>query len=281
MSDIIFKPHRPALGLRILWATVIREWWVNLRAYRVSFFLAVLLTSLFTLLVGYFLYEVVFHGHVTAQFVKYSGVRNYLSYLTLGVVAYNFTYRLLYPVRNFLFEHWEGTLRPLVLAGTPLIWYQLGCITFSALYSLVEAGVLLAIVWPWAGLALAQANLLGILVAAVATFWGLLGISIVLSAINLYAFDRAVVEGIAFTLMQLVGGVLFPVAYLPLPLQWLSWAMPLTWAISALRAATLQNASPAALAPDLLMLLILGAAYMILGRWMLGRFIARALEENI
>lgn len=280
MSQIFSKLGYLGMPLRVLRAVLIHEWWVVLRAYRVSFFLAVLLTSLFTLLIGYFLYRVVFAGHVTAQFVAYTGVSNYLSYLVIGVVTYNFTYRLLYPVRNFLFEQWEGTLPPLILTGVPLLLYQAGCIVFSALYSLVEAAVLIAIVWPFAGLDLSHVNLLGVLAAAIGTFWGLFGVSVVLSAIILYARDRAVVEGIAFTLMQLVGGVLFPVAYLPLPLQWFGNAVPLTWGLDALRAATLRGASPAQLAPDLLMLLILGAVYTLFGRWLLGRMVTYVLEEG-
>ncbi|EQD32487.1 ABC-2 type transporter, partial [mine drainage metagenome] len=157
MSQFIIRPSATAVPLRVVWATLVREWWVNLRAYRISFFVAVLLNSLFTLLIGYFLYRVVFAGHVTKQFVADSGVPNYLSYLTLGVVAYNFAFRLLYPVRNLLFEQWEGTLQPLILAGVPLLWYQVGCIAFSAVYSVLESGILLAIVWPFAGLDLAHA----------------------------------------------------------------------------------------------------------------------------
>lgn len=278
MSQFIVRPSASSAPIKVVWATLVREWWVNLRAYRVSFFAAVLLNSLFTLLIGFFLYRVVFSGHVTRQFVTYTGMHDYLSYLTLGVVTYNFTYRLLYPVRNLLFERWEGTLQPLVLAGVPLLWYQVGCIAFSALYSVVESGILLAIVWPFAGLDLSHVNLLGALLAVIATVWGLLGISMLLSAINLWAFDRAVVEGIAFTLMQLVGGVLFPVLYLPVPLQWLGSAIPLSWALNALRATTLQGATPAQIAPDLLMLVLIGAVYMVAGKWLLGRMIARALE---
>lgn len=280
MSQLFARIGYGSRPLRALRAVLVHEWWVVLRAYRVSFFLAVLLTSLFTLLIGYFLFRVVFSGHVTAQFVAYSGVHSYIAYLTVGVVTYNFTYRLLYPVRNFLFEQWEGTLPPLVLTGVPLLLYQAGCVIFSGLYSLVEAGILIAIIWPFAGFNLGHVNVLGVLLAAAGTFWALFGVSVVLSAIILYARDRAVVEGIAFTLMQLVGGVLFPVAYLPLPLQWLANAVPLTWGLNALRAAALDGASPARLAPDLLMLLLLGAAYALFGRWLLGRMVTYVLEDS-
>jgi ABC-2 type transport system permease protein len=264
--------------MRILRAVLVREWWVHTRAYRVSFFAAVFMSSLFTLAIGYFLYHAVFAGQVTNQFAAYSGTRDYMSYLTLGVLVYTFTQRMLYPVRNFLNEQWEGTLPGMLLANVPRLTYQLGCALFSALYSLAEVAVLLLVAWVWVGLDLSRIHLGSALLGMAASFAGLYGLSVLMSAIILSLRDRLVVEGAAFSLLYLVGGVVFPVGYLPLPLQWLGQITPLTWAVQVLRAAVLHGDAPLELLPEIFILLVLGLAYTLVGKWLLDRVFVRVLE---
>ncbi|MFZ5822859.1 MAG: ABC transporter permease [Bacillota bacterium] len=265
--------------LRTLKAVLWREWWTNTRAYRVSFFAAVFMNSLFTLAIGWFLYHVVFAGQVTDRFAAYAGTADYMSYLTLGVLIYTFAQRMLYPVRNFLNEQWEGTLPSMRLMNINLLTYQLGCVLFSALYSLLEVAALLAAAWAWVGLDLSSMNIGGTLVALGGAFIGLYGLSTLMSAIILYARDRLVVEHFVFSLLNLVSGIMFPVEYLPLPLQWLSPLVPLTWALKALRAAALGGAAVADLLPHLTALVALGALYLVAGKWLLERVFDRVLEE--
>ena len=265
--------------IRRLFAVLRREWWVNTRAYRVSFFAATFMTSLFTLAIGYFLYHAVFGGRVSSGFQVRAGTGDYMSYLTLGVLVYNFADRMLYPVRNYLEEHWQGTIPTLLLAGLPHLTYQLGCVLFSALYSLLEQAVLLTAAWLWVGLDLSRVRLDSALLGAAASFFGLYSLSLVLSALCLYVRDRVMVEGVAFSLIQLVCGVLFPVSYLPAALQWLSRLVPVTWALQVLRGAGRSGLPPQALRPDLAALVTLGLVYIALGRWLLQRALQRVVEE--
>jgi ABC-2 type transport system permease protein len=267
--------------MRKLTAVLLREWWINTRAYRVSFFASVFMSSLFSLLIGVFLYEVVFERRVAASFTAYAGTSDYLSYLTLGILVYTFTIRMLYPVRNFMNEQWEGTLSTMVLAGMNRLIYHLGCVLFSGLYALLEVTVLLitAILVVDVDVKVSQVSPLALLLAVLASFIGLYGLSLVLAALILYTKDRVVVEGVAFSLLNLVSGVLFPVQYLPLPLQWLGELMPLTWALKVLRSSVLGGAPILTLMGDLAILTALGAAYVFMGKWLLDRVVNHALES--
>lgn len=267
-------------SLRVMLAVIRREWWINTRAYRVSFFLASGLGSLFTLAIGYFLYHQVFAGRVTAEFVGLVGTGDYVSYVGIGIVVYMFSVRMLYPVRDFLAEQWEGTLPVIAMIGMPRLPYHLGCMVFSALYAVVEAGIVAAVAWALLDVDFASLNLAGAAVAAAASFVGLFGFSLTLAAIILAIRDRMVVEGLAFGLMGLMSGVSFPIAYLPGFVQRLAEILPLTHALRALRAAAFEHAGPAEMSASLASLLLLGLVYLVAGVVLLDRAVRRTIEET-
>ena len=60
----------------------------------------------------------------------------------------------------------------------------------------------------------------------------------VMAASTIMTFKQnAPTQFVAGSAAQLLGGVLFPVALLPLPLQWLSWCLPITHSLTGIRAA--------------------------------------------
>lgn len=270
--------HTPLL--RGLKAMLMREWWINVRAYRVSFFAAVFMNSWFSIIFGYFMYVVIFKGQLTNSFVTAAGTTDYMSYLTLGVLVYTFMYRMLYPVRNFLYEHLEGTLTPVLLTGVPRLLYHLGCVLFSSCYSVVEVGVLVLATLTFVRLDLSSIHPLGTVVGLLGTFVGLYGFSLLMSVLIVFARDRNIVEGAMFALTQLLSGVLFPVTFLPGPLQWFSNLFPLTWALKVLRAAVLRGAAPQQMLPDLVVLLSLGIGYTLIGKVLLDKALANVAEET-
>lgn len=266
--------------IRVILAVMRREWWINTRAYRVSFFLAMGLASLFTLLIGYFLYHEVFDRQVTSDFIAYAGTDDYVTYIAIGLIVYTFAIRMLYPVRDFLAEQWEGTLPVVTMMGMPRLPFHFGCMLFSTLYAAVEVSVLAAIAWAFLGVELSGINWAGAAVSAAAAFVGLFGFSLTLASAILAVRDRMVVEGAAFALMALLSGVSFPTDYLPGSLQTLAEAVPLTHALRALRAAALEHAGPAEIATPLLALAVLGIVYLVLGIAVLDKAIRRSVEQT-
>lgn len=267
-------------SLRVTLAAIRREWWINLRAYRISFFLSSGLASLFTLLIGYFMFHDVFQQRVTPEFVALTGSGDYLSYLTIGVLVYLFAVRMLYPVRDFLAEQWEGTLPVITMIGMPRLSYHLGCMSFSAVYAALEVAVVAAVASTFLDLELAGVDAAGVAVAAAASFFGTFGFSLAMAAVILAVRDRLVIEGAAFSLMSLLSGVSFPTSYLPAVIQPLAEVLPLTHALRALRAAALEQAGPAEIVSAVAALVLLGAAYLVLGTVLLDRAIRRTVEQT-
>lgn len=265
--------------MRRIWAVVAREWWVTTRAYRLSFFASALMGALFTLFAGRILYTSVFDGRVTETFAASAGTSDYLTYLTLGVVANAFAFRLLYPVRNALEEQGQGTLAPLVMTGLRSGAFQAGCVGFSAAYALVEVAIILAAALPWSGARL-DARAPTLLVILLASALALGGMSLLLSAIVLAVGDRLVVESVAFSLMALLGGVAFPASYLPRVAQLAGEALPLTWMLRALRQHVLRGDGLEALLPALGALLLTGVAHAAIGAVVMRRVMRRALEAS-
>ena len=262
---------------RIL-AVVRREWWINTRAYRLSFFGGTLLAAVFTILMGRVLLHAMFNGRVTEDFVARTGTADYMTWLTLGVLSSAFTSRMLYPVRNVLEESQMGTLPALRLTGLRFASFQAGCVGFAAAYALAEAVVILLVVAPWAGASLSGASAPGLLLTFVTGAVGLFGLSTLLSAVVLTVGDRLVVESVAFTLQALVAGVAFPTETLPLPFRIVAEGLPLTWIVRMLRHCVL-GTGPAPLTCALA-LLIIGAAHGLLGLALLRPVVRRALETT-
>jgi ABC-2 type transport system permease protein len=257
-----------------------REWWINTRAYRFSFFASVALGSLFTLLIGYFLYHTVFAQRVTDEFVALAGTDDYMSYLTLGILVYMFAVRMLYPVRDFLAEVWEGTLHVLAIIGMPRMRYHLGCMLFSTVYAALEVAVLALVAWLWLGVEFGSVNAAGVAFAVAGTFVGLYGFSLLLAAIILAVGDRMVVEGAAFSAMAFLSGVSFPTGYLPGVFQALAQIVPLTHALEALRAAALTGAGPATIAPSVVACAGLGLVYTLVGKITIDWAVRRVVEQT-
>jgi len=263
--------------VRAILATWRRESWIHARSYRLSFFGAALLSALFTLLAGRVLYRTVFGGQVTPAFIEMTGTRDYMTFLLVGLLANSYAFRMLYCVRNVLEEHEMGTLPALRLAGMTSARFQLGCAGFAACYALVELFIIAGAALPWSGASFGMADASGIALAFVAGLPGLLGFSMLLSGLVLVVRNRLVVESFAFTLMALLAGVAFPVSYLPVPLQALGHALPLTWIVGMLRGAVLHGADARALMPEALALLGIGIVHGALGIFVLRRAVRDAL----
>jgi len=73
----------------------------------------------------------------------------------------------------------------------------------------------------------------------------------------------------------LLGGVLFPIAKLPIALQWLSWLLPITHALNGIRGA-MQGANLGQLAPDAIWLVAATCVLLPLSLVVFGRAVKRA-----
>lgn len=260
-------------------AFFVREWWYNTRAYRLDFFISGLLSSVFTAAIGFFLYHVVYGDHVTSQFMALAGTQEYLLYLCTGILLYQFTRRALSPVTRLLVDAREETLSLLIMTGVSLSFYEVGYFAFAVVYAACEFMVIYVVMFSVLRLPIHPEDTILVLVALPTVFVAVCGLGMLLSGIVLLSGDRGAIEEASFSVIYLVSGVLFPVEYLPAPLQWLSAAMPLTWMLRVFRLVLQQHPKAGELVTELLMLLVIGLIYFVIGSWIARLAVARALEQ--
>jgi ABC-2 type transport system permease protein len=78
--------------------------------------------------------------------------------------------------------------------------------------------------------------------------------------------------------MTLVCGFVFPPNYLPLPLQWLGAALPVSGDLRLLRAALLNGTAPLAVMQDIVIYTLLGLVYAVAGLMLMQWAERQALE---
>ena len=226
------------------------------RTYRLPF----LLTSIEALFGAAMLYYV-------AVFVESPQLRNSLpngeSYFTFSLVGFVFIDYLGVALDSFdrsLEEARDaGTLEHLLITQTSLPTVLVG----SAIYPFVLTTIRIVLYIAWSallfGFPLHAANWLGVIAVLIATILSFSGLGI-LSAGYLLLFKRGNPgKWLILAVSGLAGGMLFPVSVLPDWLQFVARINPVTYALDAMRAALLADASSTALLKPIAILLLFAA----------------------
>lgn len=264
--------------LRSSYATMLRNWIINLRAYRWSFFLGNLVESVLTVLMAYFIYHVLTGAQISQDFISNTGTADYMSFLILGTAVLNFSINIMLGIsRSLITERREGTLDALLLSPVHHLEYFSGIGIQWALNTIGETLLMLLVAWPF-GLNLSHMNVLTLLMALPVAFIDLFGMSVVLGALMLATGDTYISQNTLFVAMTLLCGFLFPASYLPVPLQWLGNILPVSGALRLLRGATLNGTTPAAALSETLIYIAIGLVYAVIGLWLMQRAERRAME---
>jgi ABC-2 type transport system permease protein len=102
----------------------------------------------------------------------------------------------------------------------------------------------------------------------------------VMSAASIMTFKQSGASSFVMSgLTQLLGGVMFPIAALPLVLQYVSWALPITHALNGIRGAV-HGATIAQLAPDAAWLAIAALLLLPLSLWIFARAVQTAKMDG-
>jgi len=134
-------------------------------------------------------------------------------------------------------ERWQGTMElvvasptsfPALLAGRVLAVTTLGLVSFA------EAGTVAVVGF---GLDVRVADPGGFVLAAAATAFAMAGWATVMAAGLVLARSVRLLQNTLTFPFYLLGGVLVPVSFLPLPLRWFSRTVFLSWSAELLRQA--------------------------------------------
>lgn len=193
----------------------------------------------------------------------------FLRFLELGSHAFS---------ANLRDEMLMGTIEPLLVTATPITLSVLGPSSWMLIQGTLLV-ILQLVLGAWVGADFSQANWGSALVVLLISLTSLVSYGII-SAAFVIVFKRSdpmnwFVNSIAYVF----SGVFFPVELLPPWLRIVSYLLPFTYALRALRGALMRGATLAELAPDLVVLLGFAAVLLPVSTWSL-RYAIRRMKET-
>jgi ABC-2 type transport system permease protein len=242
--------------------------WMGYRemlAYPLGFFITQI-SAIVSTLVYYFVAQLVNSGPNVGG--------DYYSFVVIGMVALQvmavglsaFTTGLDYIIQqgrfeSFLVEPVNWRLLPFGLAAWPIL------VNFMTAFGMFTVAVLLGAEFRWEALPLA---LLILLLGAAANH----AVGVLAASVKILAKRGDPVVGLYTLATGLLSGAVFPVALLPSALRWLSYCLPPTYVISAMRKILLPGSAglsgPSAGQAIVLLLVFLAVLYP-LALWLYGR----------
>jgi ABC-2 type transport system permease protein len=238
---------------------------VTMLSYKTAFVLQTI-NMFFGVASFYFLSKLVGNS---ALLKDYGG--DYLTFLLLGVVFNSFIGMALNTFNGSIStEQKTGTLEYLLMSRTPLSAVMLYSAAWSFLTTALSAVLMLALASALFGMKLGGNPGMALLVLLV-TIVGMSGIGMLSAGIIMVTKQGDPVTWALSALGGLLSGVYYPVKMLPAPLQAVSAALPMTHALSAMRAVLMTNASSATLPMEMLWLVTFAAISLPVGifafRW--------------
>jgi ABC-2 type transport system permease protein len=200
-----------------------------------------------------------------------------VAYVAVGNAIQSIAYVAIFAVTNVTGEEKDaGTLPGLLVTPANRFSLFVGRAMFQVVNSIATVVIALFYAAVLFGVDFSQANFLTLAVVILVTAFATVGFGLMLSSLGFYLRTSMVVANIFLFMGLLFCGVNFPVTFLPEFLQPISYAIPLTYATGAARAAV-SGAGLDAVAGNLgAMLVVMMAAIFIGYLMMLGfEYLAR------
>jgi ABC-2 type transport system permease protein len=159
-------------------------------------------------------------------------------YTVVGNAVQSMSFAAVFAVANITSQDkWQGTLQNLIVTPANRMALFIGRASFQIFMSaviMVSAFLFADYVF---GISFAHADFLALGITVVLTSVMMISFGLLISSIGLYMRTAMIVANIFLFLTMLVSGVNFPVASLPVWLQPVGWAIPMTYGVLATRAA--------------------------------------------
>lgn len=180
---------------------------------------------------------------------------DYFSFVIIGIALGGYFSVGLTSFANALRQaQMTGTLEAMMMTPTPVSWLILGSAAWSYVYTTFRVLVYLVVGALFLGLDLSRANYLAASVVLLLSIIAFASLGILAAGVIMVIKRGNPVTAVFGNVSNLIGGVFYPVAVLPVWLQAVAYLLPITYALRAMRGALLAGASWADLVPDLLAL---------------------------
>lgn len=231
----------------------VKRGFITLLSYKTAFTLGIL-GSFIGILQFSFMGKFLSQGNVFPSIDQYGG--NLLAYLIIGSAFTSFLGVSLNSFQGAIrSEQQMGTLEYLLMSNTKLELLLIFSGIWNFVYTLFNISFLLAIVVLVFQVPL-EINLFAAGVTLLLTIISLSGIGLMSAGVIIVTKMGDPVTWIFTSLTGLLSGVLFPVEFLPFYLRGISYVLPTTHALHALRLTLIENASFTEILPQILFLTI-------------------------
>jgi len=182
-------------------------------------------------------------------------------YLLVGSLLWSYLSLVFFEVSFAVsWERWEGTIEYTFMAPVHRVTHLLGVTCFAIVYGLLRTALILVAVVMAFHLDLSHADLLSAAVVLLAATFPLIGLGIFTAILPLLSPEKGEQMSVAVQgILLLVSGVYYPLTVLPLVFQAIGRLSPLTYTLSSIRAALLQQSSLGQQLPTVGLLLLMGA----------------------
>ena len=220
-------------------------------------------------------------AQVSEAFVREGSGPDFVAFLILGQTVFSF-----FSTLNFRGgmaiqrERWQGTLEVIMLAPTSRVAYLIG----EGVFGLIDAGwtILLALVVTGiafgAGFTVADPFLALVVIAL--TLSSMVGLSLFFAAFYVLTRSAGPLSFAVQTPVRFFTGTSFPIRALPAALQVVSYAIPMTYGIVAVRAAFMGTGSWESLQGTLVALVAFTVFFWVVGVLLIHRMENLAKERG-
>jgi ABC-2 type transport system permease protein len=255
----------------------IRKELLSSLSYRYAFISSIVF-SLISMLF-YFAMADVFKAAVVPAAIPYGG--DYLAFLITGAVLWQMVTFGLYSISSsFTVEMIMGTFETIYLSRANLFTVLLGVSLFSLATNIGLIVISLFLAQAIFGFSLHFESIPLAIMILVMTYFSMLGIGMVVAGITIVTKSVGKVVSIFTLLMAFLCGILIPLDLLPPEARQLSYLVPITYALDALRNVLLLGAGFEGIASSLTMLLVMSLVLIPIGYKVFFICLERAKKEG-
>lgn len=264
----------------IIRAVYIRNRRTTLRAYPYSFMIARVLGSAIAIAADLVIYYFVFQKELSIEFIEAAGTSDYVTYLILGQAMSILSFSTLMNVgRCLIGEIREGTIDNLVLSPASRIGYFIGAYLEQLGRSFIEI-LFILLIGLILGVRIPVTSIPDCIIIVIIASLSFFSVAIFVSTIMIYTRDTYLVQNTIFLAMEFVCGVLYPISFMPLMLQEISKAFPLTYVLILFRKCIMGGESIRSNGELVLITFVLSVIYIVTG-YLLYKKIERKLIEEV
>ena len=258
--------------LIFLWRDFIEE-----TSYKLSF--AMQIFGIFSSTLGYFFLSKLF-GDAGSQYLKpYGG--DYFSFVLIGVAFFSYLGVSVQGISSSIREGQTlGTLEALLVTQTEIPTIIVSSSLYSFLWASFKVAVYLFLGIAVFGIDIGQANLTGAFLVLFLTITSFTSVGIISASFVMVLKRGDPVAWIFTGLSALLGGLYYPVSVLPEWLRYVSYLLPVTYALEGMRLALLKGYSLYELLPDIIALVLFSCLMIPLSIAIFGYAVKRAKKEG-